>query len=65
MTKRKEQLSRELAENKVKELSIELESELNAIFPEHHPEKHLQEQRIFLLSVQVHALKANINFKNQ
>jgi len=65
MTKRREQLSRELAKNKLKELEGKLLYELNAIFPEEHPEKHLQEQRIFLLSVQVHALKANINFKNQ
>jgi len=65
MTKRQEQLRIELAKNKLKELSGKLSSELNAIFPEHHPEKHLQEQRIFLLSVQINALEAITKSKNQ
>ena len=55
--------SRQLAEQKLQELTEKLSYELKNIFPSHHPEKLLQEQKIFLLSVQVKALNANINFK--
>jgi hypothetical protein len=55
--------SRQLAQQKLEELKKELSFELELMGITTGDNKLLREQNVFLLSVQIHALEANINFK--
>ena len=58
--------SRQLAQQKLEELKDDLAFELDLIKEIIREENKIhREQNIFLLTVQIHALEANINFKNQ
>ena len=57
--------SRQLAQQKLEELKKELSFELELMGITTGDNKLVREQNVFLLSVQIHALEANINFKNQ
>ena len=57
--------SRQLAQQKLEELKKELSFELELMAITTGDNKLVREQNVFLLSVQIHALEANINFKNQ
>jgi len=57
--------SRQLAKQKLEELRKELSFEVELLGLTTGANRLKREQNVFLLSVQIHALKANINFKNQ
>ena len=57
--------SRQLAQQKLEGLKKELSFELELMGITTGDNKLVREQNVFLLSVQIHALEANINFKNQ
>ena len=57
--------SRQLAQQKLEELKKELSFELELMGITTGDNKLVREQNVFLLSVQIHALESNINFKNQ
>lgn len=57
--------SRQLAQQKLEGLKKELSFELELMGVTTGDNKLVREQNVFLLSVQIHALEANINFKNQ
>ena len=57
--------SRQLAQQKLEELRKELSFELELMGLTTRDNKLVREQNVFLLSVQIHALESNINFKNQ
>ncbi len=57
--------TRQLAKQKLEELRKELSFEVELLGLTTGANKLKREQNVFLLSVQIHALEANINFKNQ
>jgi len=54
--------SRQLAQQKLEELKKELTFELELLNLTTGANKLKREQNVFLLTVQIHALEANINF---
>ena len=57
--------SRQLAKQKLEELRKELSFEVELLGVTTGANRLQREQNVFLLSVQIHALESNINFKNK
>ncbi len=57
--------SRQLAKQKLEELRKEFSFEVELLGLTTGANRLKREQNVFLLSVQIHALEANINFKNK
>ncbi len=57
--------SRQLAKQKLEELRKELSFEVELLSLTTGANRLQREQNVFLLSVQIHALESNINFKNK